>query len=147
MSVTSTLHLNLRGQAREALEFYRSVFGGDMVAVPYGDTPAGQGPGQADEIAWGEVRSPHGFHVMAYDVQDGRPFDRGVNPYYFALRGTDPQEITDLWNGLRPSAVDVEVELAPSFFSPLYGKLTDRFGVVWIIDVIAPWGPADGDAG
>lgn len=143
MSVTSTLHVNLRGNAKQALEFYRSVFGGDVVAVPYGNAPAGQEPDQAEQIAWGQVVSPNGFHVMAYDVQGSKPYDQGQNPYYLSLRSTDAEEITRYWNGLRPSAVDVEVELGPSIFSPLYGKLTDQFGVIWIIDVIVPWSPAE----
>jgi len=143
VSVTSTLHVNLRGNARQALDFYRSVFGGDVVAVPYGTSAAGQGPDQAEQIAWGQVLSPSGFHVMAYDVQDGHPYDPGHNPYYFALRSDDAEEITRCWNGLRPSATVVEVELGPSFFSPLYGKLTDQFGVTWIIDVIVPWTPGE----
>jgi PhnB protein len=143
VSVTSTLHVNLRGTARQALEFYRSVFGGDVIAIPYGSTPAGQGPDQAEQIAWGQVLSPEGFHVMAYDVQDDLPHDPGQNPYYFSLRSTDAEEITRYWNGLRPAATVVEVELGPSFFSPLYGKLTDQFGVIWIIDVIVPWSPAE----
>ncbi|WP_432571134.1 VOC family protein [Kineococcus sp. SYSU DK005] len=143
MSVTSTLHINLRGNAKQALEFYRSVFGGDLIAVPYGTTPSGQGPDQAEQIAWGQVLSPSGFHVMAYDVQDDRPYDLGHNPYYFSLRSTDAEEITRYWNELCPAAADVEVDLGPSIFSPLYGKLTDQFGVTWIIDVIAPWFPAE----
>jgi PhnB protein len=36
--------------------------------------------------------------------------------------------------------VTIHVPFGPSVFSPLYGKLTDRFGVSWIIDVVAPWG-------
>jgi len=143
VSVTSTLHINLRGDARQALEFYRSVFGGEVVAVAYGTAAAGQGPDQAEQIAWGEVVSPGGFHVMAYDVQDGRPYDLGHNAYYFSLRSTDAEEVTRCWNGLRPTAADVEVELGPSIFSPLYGKLTDRFGVTWILDVVVPWSPAE----
>lgn len=142
MSVTSTLHLNLRGNAREALEFYHSVFGGDIVAVPYGDTPSGQGPEQAEQIAWGQVSAPSGFHIMAYDVQASKPYDQGQNPFYFALRGPDAEEITRYWNGLLPTAIDVEVPMGPSFFSPLYGKLTDRFGVIWIIDVEVPYDPS-----
>jgi PhnB protein len=143
MSVTSTLHVNLRGNAKEALEFYQSVFGGDVVAVPYGTSPVGQGPDQSEQIAWGQVLSPSGFHFMAYDIQDSRPYDLGHNPYYFSLRSTDAEEITRYWNGLRPTATDVEVELGPALFSPLYGKLTDHFGVIWIIDVIVPWSPAE----
>lgn len=134
MSVTSTLHVNLRGNARQALEFYRSVFGGEVVAVPYGEVPAGQGPGQSEQIAWGQVVSPGGFRIMAYDVQDSRPYDAGQNPFYVALRGDDADEVRGYWDGLRATALDVEVELGPATFSPLYGKLTDQFGITWIVD-------------
>lgn len=137
MSVTSTLHVNFRGRAREALEFYHSVFGGDLTVIPYGPMPTGEGPDQSQQVVWGQVLSPSGFHVMAYDVQNSRGFDPGQNPYYFALRSTDAQEITQYWSGLVQGA-SVEEDLGPSAFSPLYGKLTDRFGVTWIIDVIAP---------
>lgn len=37
MSVTTTTHLNFRGQAREALQLYASVFGGEVQAFTYGD--------------------------------------------------------------------------------------------------------------
>jgi uncharacterized glyoxalase superfamily protein PhnB len=47
MSVSTTPHLNFRGQAREALEFYRSVFGGDLSIATYSDIHAVEEPGQA----------------------------------------------------------------------------------------------------
>ena len=138
MSVTSTLHVNFRGNAREALEFYHSVFGGDLVIAPYGDVPAGQGAGQSDQVAWGQVEAPNGFRVMAYDVQDGRSWDPGEIPFYHALRGTDADEITGYWDALARGAT-IEEPLGPAVFSPLYGKLTDRFGVTWIIDVVSDY--------
>jgi PhnB protein len=140
MSITSTLHVNFRGQAAEALAFYHSVFGGDLVAVPYGDVDAGQSPGQEAQIAWGEVRSPDGFHVMAYDIQDDLPYAPGENPFYLSLRSEDAALIERLGGALAASkGVTVHVPFGPASFSPLYGKLTDRFGVTWIIDVIVPW--------
>ncbi|WP_285189634.1 VOC family protein [Rhodococcus sp. MEB041] len=135
MTVTSTLHLNFDGHARAALEYYHSVFGGDLVVVPYGDTS----PDQADQVVWGQVSSPDGFHVMAYDVQHDLERDAGRNAFYFSLRSTDADAITGYWTALAAGST-VEVELGPSVFSPLYGKLTDRFGVVWIIDVMVPYG-------
>jgi len=138
MTVINALHLNLRGNAREALEFYQRVFGGDLTAFPYGDAPAGQGPGQSQQLAWGEVVAPTGFRIMAYDVQDDLPHDPGTNAFYSALRSTDEAEIRSAWDGLADGA-EIQVPLGPAGFSPLYGKLRDRFGVVWIIDVVVPW--------
>ncbi|MCV7431670.1 VOC family protein [Mycolicibacterium bacteremicum] len=135
MTLSSTLHINFRGNARKALEYYHSVFGGDIILAPYGDVPAGQGPGQADQIAWGQVSAPNGFRVMAYDVQDSKSWNPGEIPFYHSLRGSDAEEITRYWNALSEGST-IDEPLGPSQFSPLYGKLTDRFGVTWIIDVV-----------
>ena len=72
MSVTTTTHLNFRGLARAALEFYQSVFGGQLLAVTYADAHNVQRPDEAGQLMWGQVQSPDGFHVMAYDVPASR---------------------------------------------------------------------------
>ncbi|AMY18023.1 MULTISPECIES: glyoxalase/bleomycin resistance/extradiol dioxygenase family protein [Nocardiaceae] len=138
MTIISALHVNLRGNAREALEFYQSVFGGELTAFPYGDTPSGQGPDQADQVAWGEVSTPDGFRIMAYDIQDSLEYHPGENAFYSALRSPDADVITAAFTGLSAGAT-VLVPLGPVGFSPLYGKLVDKFGVVWILDVIPRW--------
>lgn len=141
MSVTSTLHINFKGNAKEALEFYHSIFGGDIVLAPYGNVEAGQSEAQSEQIAWGQIQAPNGFHIMAYDVQDSLPYAAGENAFYVSLRSTETAEIEKLGNALIESeGVTVHVPFGPSVFSPLYGKLTDRFGVTWIIDVVVPWG-------
>lgn len=141
MSVISTLHVNFRGNAKEALEFYHSIFGGDIVLAPYGDVDAGQSATQSGEIAWGQVLAPNGFHIMAYDVQDSLPYSAGENAFYASLRSTETEEIEKFGTALTESeGVTIHVPFGPSVFSPYYGKLTDRFGVTWIIDVVVPWG-------
>lgn len=137
MSVATTAHINFRGRAREALEFYRSVFGGQAVIATYADIHQVDDPAQADSVAWGQVEAPSGFRVMAYDVQSAKRFDHGENAFYIALRGTDPEEIQGQWDGLAEGAA-VLTPLAPAAFAPLYGMLTDRFGVTWIVDVTPP---------
>ena len=64
------------GQAREALEFYRSVFGGQVVIATYADfgMPA-EVPGAGD-VVWGQVVAENGFTVMAYDVPAQHRADR-----------------------------------------------------------------------
>ncbi len=133
MSVTTTTHVNFRGQAREALEYYRSVFGGEISVASYADIHSAEDPAHADHVAFGRLDAPNGFTIMAYDVQPSKDYDPGVNPFYITLHGTDGDEITSLWNGLAESAATVLTPLAPAPFSPLYGMLTDRYGVTWII--------------
>ena len=135
MSITTTAHINTRGDARELLEFYRTVFDGDLVVATYADIHAVEAPEQADQVAWGQVTSADGFRIMAYDVQPSKPFDAGTNAFYIALRGDDPAEIQRRWDGLADGAT-VLTPLAPAPFAPLYGMLTDRFGTTWILSLI-----------
>src|SRR4051794_27211613 len=101
MTVNTVAHVNLRGNARAALEFYRSVFGGDLVAVTYADAGSVQDPDEADQIMWGQVTSPDGFQIMAYDVPSSRPWSPGDTPFFVSVRGEDAEEITGYWNKLR----------------------------------------------
>jgi PhnB protein len=133
MSVTTTPHVNFRGQAREALAYYQSVAGGELSIATYADIDAVEDPQQADHIAFGRVDAPNGFSIMAYDVQPSKAYDPGENPFYITLHGDRGQEIQDLWNRLADSANAILIPLAPAPFSPLYGMLTDRFGLTWIV--------------
>lgn len=155
MSIITTTHLNFRGTARQALEFYASVFGGDVTLATYGDfgMPA-DAPG-ADKVVFGQVENAEGLRLMAYDVpgatEDGVAEDgaatagtttreNGVTltdrTFFQSLRADSLDELTGYWDALADGAVIVE-PLAASAWSPGFGMLTDRFGVTWVLDVRA----------
>jgi PhnB protein len=134
MSINTVTHINLRGEARAALEFYQSVFGGNVSAVTYTDAGNVQKPSEADQIMWGEVVSDAGFQVMAYDVPSATAYTPGEIPYFISVRGTDAEEITAYWDKLSAQGT-VKAPLAPAGFSPLYGIVTDQFGITWVLDV------------
>ncbi|WP_328862432.1 VOC family protein [Streptomyces sp. NBC_00306] len=138
MSVMTTTHLNFRGAAREALGFYQSVFGGRGVTVTYKDAGNVQDENEADWVMWGEVVGENGFRVMAYDVPSQLAWAQGENPFFVSVRGDDADEISALWQKLAQGSTVVRpLEAAP--WAPLYGMLTDRFGVTWVLDVTAPY--------
>lgn len=134
MSVNVVNHLNFRGTARAALDFYASVFGGSTIAVTYHDAHAVQDPAEADQVMWGEVTAENGFRVMAYDVPSSLPWNPGDNAHFVSVRGDDPDEITAYWEKLADGAT-VRQPLGPASWSTLYGMLQDRFGVIWVLDV------------
>lgn len=139
MTVNAVTHLNFRGDARDALEFYQSVFGGELAAITYRDAHNVNEPAEADQLMWGEVVSDAGFRVMAYDVPSSAAWDPGVIPVYVSVRGADSAEISRYWEKLADGST-VVAPLAPAQWAPLYGMLTDRFGVTWVLDVEVPWG-------
>ena len=141
MSLTTTPHLNFRGNAREALEFYHSVFGGQLLIVTNEEAHSTERPEEAGQVKFGQVTGPDGFQVMAYDVPVGTPFEPGEKPFFVSVRGESAEEIAGLWAGLAAGAA-VAAELAPSDFSPAYGMLTDRYGVTWVLDVAVAYDPA-----
>lgn len=153
MSITTTTHLNFRGNARQALEFYQSVFGGELTVATYAQfgMPA-ELPG-ADKVVFGQVEAPSGFRVMAYDIpgtdapastiagitrreQGATITDR---TFFVSVRGDSLDEVHTLWNGLAAGASIVE-PLAASAWSPGFGMLTDQFGVTWVLDVQVAYG-------
>ena len=134
MSVVTTTHINFRGQARSALAFYQSVFGGDLAAISYKDAGAVQNPAEADQIMRGQVASDAGFHVMAYDVPSAMDWSAGTIPYFVSVRGDDADELTSYWEKLVTGGTIIQ-PLAPAGWSPLYGMVRDQFGVTWVLDI------------
>jgi PhnB protein len=137
MTIATTTHINLRGTAREALTFYESVFGGELVAISYRDAHSVTDEAEADQVMWGQVQSATGFHVMVYDVPAARPYNAGVAPFFVSVRAADADEVTGYWEALTAegSGTSIVVPLAPAGWAPLYGMATDRFGVTWVLDV------------
>ena len=138
MTISVTNHLNFRGDARAALHFYQSIFDGDLTVVTYKDAHSVQNPSEADQVMWGQVAGKDGFRVMAYDVPSRLPWNQGQNAFFVSVRGDSTAEISDLWKKLSAGAT-ITQDLAPSGWALLYGMLKDRFGVTWILDVVAEY--------
>ncbi|WP_039805102.1 VOC family protein [Nocardia araoensis] len=138
MSLATTTHLNFRGDARDALEFYRSVFGGQLAVVTYKDAGNFQEESEADQIMWGQVQADNGFHVMAYDVPSSMDYHPGVNGFFVSVRGETVEEVSGFWEKLTAGAT-VVIPMGPANWAPAYGMLRDRFGVVWVVDVVSEY--------
>lgn len=148
MTIQTTTHLNFRGDARQALEFYQSVFGGHLVITSYADfgMPA-DAPG-SDKVVFGVVAAENGFRIMGYDTP-GRT-EGGIagvgstrrennvtitDQSLFVSLGSDTfEELQGYWDSLAVDATIVE-PLAGSAWSAGFGMLTDRFGVTWSASV------------
>jgi PhnB protein len=152
MSITTTTHLNFRGDARAALKFYQSVFGGDVTIATYGDFGMPAGVPGADNVVFGRVETADGFRVLAYDIAGqfgGSAASAGSTrrengttvtdqPFFVSVRGETLDEVQGYWAALSAGASVVE-PLAASAWSPGFGMLTDGFGVTWILDVAAAY--------
>lgn len=149
MTVTTTTHLNFRGTARQALEFYGTVFAADVSIATYADfgMPA-EAPG-SDRVVFGQVVNADGFRLLAYDVPGADEADsvagstrreNGVTltdrTFFQSLQVGSLDELRGYWDALADAA-DIIEPLAASAWSAGFGMLTDRFGVTWVLDVRA----------
>lgn len=150
MTVQTTTHLNFRGDARAALEYYQSVFGGHAVINTYADfgMPA-EVPG-ADRVVFGVVAADNGFRVMGYDIpgETGGSIVGGTTTrrennttitdqaLFVSLNADTLDEAQGYWDRLATGAHVVE-PLAASAWSAGFGMLTDKFGVTWSVGVTA----------
>lgn len=141
MTVITTPHLNFRGTAKDALEFYHSVFGGQLVLITNEQAYSAEIPEEAQQIKFGQVVGENGFQVMGYDVPSSVSYDQGEKSVFVSVRGDSAEEIGALWGRLAAGSTILS-ELAPSAFSPAYGMLADRFGVTWVLDVAVEYTPA-----
>lgn len=162
MTVSGITHLNFAGNARQALEFYHSVFGGQLMIGTYGESgvpqdssesnevvfaPLAADSSDADHVSFGMVAGQNGFRIAAYDVygREGGGL-AGAPPastrradglthaesLFILLHGDTVEEITRLWEKLSDDATVIQA-LAPTPWGAPYGMLTDRFGVTWIV--------------
>lgn len=136
MAVQTTAHLNFRGQAREALNFYASVFGGNVMIVTHAQSYGTTDEAEADLVSWGQAVSDRGFAIMAFDVPAAMAYDAGEIPFFVSVRGADVAEISAYWDKLAEGGTIIHA-LAQSGWAKLYGMVKDRFGITWVLDVPA----------
>jgi PhnB protein len=130
-------YLNFRGNAREAIEFYHSVFGGDLDVMTFADN-GDPYPGEGDKIMHAQIDTPSGFTLMASDVTSAHGYTAGVNAFSVSLSGAnaDDAELRGYWQKLSEGATITQaLESAP--WGATFGMLIDRFGVSWLVNISA----------
>lgn len=126
-------YIGFRGNAREALEFYQSVFGGELSIMTFAEM--GQSGPEADLVMHGSLETPQGFTLMAADAPDkmGLATETFVT---ISLSGDDPQ-LRDFWAKLSDGG-SVDVAFEKQVWGDEFGECTDRFGVRWSVDLGEP---------
>ncbi len=138
-AVVSTIlnpYINFRGQAKEAGEFYRSVFGGELIGNTFAEFQMPVGPDEADLIMHSQLTTPGGLTLMISDVPSHMDFTSGTN-ISISLSGDDETELRGYFDKLAEGGtVTVPLEQAP--WGDSFGQVTDRFGIGWLVNIAGP---------
>jgi PhnB protein len=133
MPSTLNPYLNFRSSAREAMDFYQSVFGGEVQRSTFAEFQMAQDPADNDLIMHSQLTSPAGFTLMAADVPAHMDFTQGSS-ISISLSGDDEAELTGYWEKLVEGGNVIEpLNKAP--WGDSFGMAIDRFGVQWLVNI------------
>ncbi len=135
MSSRLNPYITFDGNARAALEFYESVFGGTLHVNTFGEYGGGDGPG-ADNIMHGMLETPSGFTLMGADTPPGMEHSPGNN-IAVSLSGDDADELRGYWENLSANG-SVAVPLETQMWGDEFGMCIDQFGVAWMVNIGQP---------
>lgn len=137
MPVLLTPYLSFRAEAREAMEFYHSVFGGELTLSTFSDFNANENPVEADKIMHGHLAAGD-LNLMGADTPNEMPFEAGTN-FAVSLSGgpEDEARLREYWERLLEDG-DVTVELDTSPWGDTFGMLVDRYGIQWMVSIGRP---------
>lgn len=127
-------YLNFKDNAREAMEFYKSVFGGNLVQNTFAEYHASEDPAEANKIMHSQLDTPNGLTLMAADTPNHMEFRENSNGN-ISLSGDDEEELRGYWNKLSEGAKMVMMPLEKAPWGDTFGMLTDKYGVGWLVNI------------
>ena len=134
-------YISFRGTAREAMEFYQSVFGGELDLSTFSDfSMPGTAEDEANLIMHGQLEAPGGLVLMGADTPRSMELAEGSS-ITISLSGDDETELRGYWDKLAEGGtVTMPLEVAP--WGDAFGQLTDKFGVAWMVNIAGSGGGA-----
>ena len=125
-------YISFDGNARQAMEFYKEVFGGTLALNTFGEYGAPEGEG-ADKIMHAMLESDNGYTLMGADTPPGMEHNPGTN-IAVSLSGDDGDELRGYWAILADGG-SVSVPLEKQMWGDEFGACTDKFGISWMVNI------------
>src|SRR3712207_1336398 len=138
-------YLNFATNAREAMEFYQSVLGGDLRISTFGEYGGAPEGLDADGVMHAMLETPSGLTLMASDTPGaqgggqetgqggGQPSGDGGG-VSLSLSGEDADELRGYWERLSARGA-VTMPLQKQMWGDEFGMLVDEFGMTWMVNI------------
>ncbi len=127
-------YLNFNGNARQAMEFYASVFGGTLNLNTFADL--GRAGPDGDRIMHSMLETPAGYTLMAADYTSDMEYP-GMSGFSVSLSGDDGAELRGYFAKLSEGGT-VTMPLAKQVWGDEFGMCVDQFGVAWLVNISEP---------
>lgn len=126
-------YLNFKDNAREAGEFYKSVFGGKLTVSTFGEAGMEVPENEKNLVMHSELDTDNGFTLMMSDTPSHMKAEPGKIGN-ISISGDEETELKGYWDKLAEAAkITQPLEKAP--WGDTFGMLTDKFGVEWMVNI------------
>ena len=126
-------YLSFKDNAREAMEFYQTVFGGKLTMGTFKEFNASQHPSEDNKIMHSVLEADNGITFMASDTPDRMEYKVGTN-YSMSLSGDNEAELKGYFEKLSVGG-NVTMPLVKALWGDTFGMLTDKYGVSWLVNI------------
>ncbi len=129
-------YLNFQDNACEAMEFYRTVFGGRLELHTFEEYHASQDPSEDNKIMHSMLEAENGITFMAADTLNSIDYRLGTN-MSMSLSGDKEAELKAYFEKLSAGGI-VTMPLEKASWGDSFGMCTDKFGVQWMVNIADP---------
>lgn len=136
MSITVNPYLNFAGNAREAMEYYQSVFGGKLEVMTFADFNMEGMPADGTMHA---ALVHDDFTIMASDAMPGAEATWAGTRNYVAFMGDDIDTLVGWYNALAAEG-STGMPLQEQVWGDMYGDVKDKYGIEWMFNIALPQG-------
>ena len=131
MTVSVNPYLNFAGNSREAMEYYQSIFGGELRVLSFADFGMTDMP--ADGTMHAALIGPH-ITIMASDAMPGAEATWNGTRNYIAFMGDELDLMTGWYDKLAADGTGGQ-PLAALAWGDIYGDVKDKFGIEWMFNI------------
>lgn len=128
-------YISFKDNARQAMEFYQSVFGGKLDMNTFDEFQSIEDPAQGKKIMHSMLAAENGITFMASDTPEGMQYDPGSR-ITMSLSGDNEAELRGYFEKLSAGGA-ITMPLEPSPWGDHFGMLNDKFGVTWMVNITA----------
>ena len=127
-------YLSFKDNAREAMEFYQTVFGGKLTVSTFKEFHASQDPSEDNLVMHAVLEADNGITFMGSDTPNRMEYKSGTN-YSMSLSGDNEAELQGYFEKLAIGG-HVTMPLEPAPWGDTFGMLIDQFGVPWLVNIV-----------
>ncbi len=128
-------YISFKDNAREAMDFYHSVLGGNLTMNTFGDGGMTEDPSEANKLMHAMLEAENGIVLMAADTPNSMSRTEGDN-ISISLSGDNDAELRGYWEKLcEGGQIGEPLEVAP--WGDAFGMVTDKFGIHWMVNITA----------